>query len=110
MRVTIKFRSPPRRNSGGDSIVHERRLEAVPEAIAQQIAGDFQLYRLWGRAAESEVEQYKTYQYKRRGREVNVALDFGEVIVLGISEEEKDTQDDPVTSSDSDPETSRAIS
>lgn len=107
MIVTITYSPPPRelpppgppvrRNDRSPSTVHERRLERVPESTAQQMADDFVLYRLSEQALAPEAEQYKIYRYSEEGREVQIALDFGEILALDVGEESKESTDSDST-------------
>lgn len=89
MTVTISFQPPARENVSprvtDTPITHERRLEAVPEPIAQQMSNDFVVYQISGSIQAPEVQQYRTYKYEHSGREVQIALDFGEILALDIS-------------------------
>jgi hypothetical protein len=77
VHLTITFRTPSRQG-GPRADVHERALEAVPRAAAEQMADDFQTYQARGGAAEKN----KLYRFERAGEEVLVPLDFGEVLSL----------------------------
>lgn len=61
------------------------------------MADDFVLYRLSKQALAPEADQYKIYRYSQKGREVQIALDFGEILALDVTKgSEKSTNpDDP---------------
>lgn len=62
------------------------------------MADDFVLYRLSKQALAPEAEQYKIYRYAREGKEVQIALDFGEILALDIGEEDKKSTNSNSTS------------
>lgn len=85
MKVSLRFQPPDRKeNSSGlstrEAPLHERRLEAVPKSKAEQMVDDFSKYK--GDAAKSE--RYKIYRYTQSGEEIEVALDFEEIVTLEI--------------------------
>lgn len=85
MKVSLRFQPPDRKESSSgmstrESPLHERRLEAVPKSKAQQMADDFSQYQLG--AAKSD--RYKIYRYTQAGEEIEVALDFEEIVTLEI--------------------------
>jgi hypothetical protein len=81
--VHITFETPERRNLSLPPARHERTLDAVPCAQAQQMADDYATYC----GAEGETEQRKLYRYEQDGEEVLVALDFGEVQAITTLQE-----------------------
>lgn len=81
MEVTITFRTPAREHEPEDASIHERTLEAVPRAEAEQMAEDFVQFR----NATNGTKESELYRYDRNGQEVLVALDFKEVVALTAS-------------------------
>lgn len=85
MKVTIRFKPPTRENSKDGlavhgSSIHERRLEAVPRRKARQMVDDFSRYQM----GEAQSDRYKIYKYAQADEEVQVALDFGEIIAIEV--------------------------
>lgn len=89
MTITITFRPPPRKQCSSStgvqsSSVHKRHLESIPKRVAQRVGKDFVRYRLRRKYVPS-AKQRKIYRFEHGGDEVQIALDFGEVIALHIS-------------------------
>jgi len=72
MTVTITFRTPSSEQRENTSTIHERRLEAVPQATAEQMA---------------EAHRSTLYRYEKPEDDILVALDFQEIVALTASEE-----------------------
>ena len=83
MTVTITFRTPSSEQRENTSTIHERRLEAVPQATAEQMAEDFVQYR----TTRAEAHRSTLYRYEKREDDILVALDFQEIVALTASEE-----------------------
>jgi hypothetical protein len=66
MQTDITFRSPPRQVPSGPSTLHKRRLEAVPEATASEMASDFVAYQ----RASDDGARSALYRYQSDGEDV----------------------------------------
>jgi hypothetical protein len=93
LTVTITFRTPARENPPVASCVHERTLEAVPPAAAQQMMEDFAQYRRANAlpdptasapasSGSADHGRSKIYRYDCPDGEVIIALDFREILAL----------------------------
>lgn len=78
MKIKITFRTPSCENAREGPTIHERTLEDVPHAEAEQMAQDFVEYRNSTNGAKAS----ELYRYDKNGSEVLVALDFEEVVAL----------------------------
>jgi hypothetical protein len=85
MEVKITFRTPAREGGHGGSTIHERILDAVPRAKAEQMAEDFVQYRSAANGRRNGAGRSELYRYTKNGEEVIVALDFGEIVALTAS-------------------------
>ncbi|MFB6247888.1 MAG: hypothetical protein ABEL97_04890 [Salinibacter sp.] len=74
--IRITFAPPSRDHQAAESARHERRLDDVPVAVADQMMADLQRYR------ETQQERSPLYRYERDGEEVVLALDLEEVVAL----------------------------
>lgn len=74
--IHITFEPPSRDHPATEAAHHERRLEDVPEAVADQMVADFRRYR------EDRSERSPLYRYEQNGDEVLLALDLEEVVAL----------------------------
>ena len=74
--IHITFEPPSREHPSAEGGHHERRLEDVPEAVADQMMADFRQYR------ENQRERSPLYRYEQDGEEVLLALDLEEVVAL----------------------------
>lgn len=74
--VHITFETPTRDESVPGAGHHERRLDGVPPAVAEQMVADFRRYR------EERHERSPLYRYEQDGEEVVLALDLDEVVAL----------------------------
>lgn len=85
MTVTITFSAPSRASHDAPviqrSTVHKRRIEGLPRKVAQQMRDDFMRYH----TGDAQAERYKIYRYRDGEDEIEIALDFQEIIDLGIS-------------------------
>lgn len=91
--VQITFQTPSHGGPARPSF-HERSLEGVPASTAQQMARDFETYKVRPSAAERQ-KLYTFRQVKEEGTagdEAVIALDFGEVVALRPADEEEDTE------------------
>jgi hypothetical protein len=73
--VCITFETP----SDGPSMAgstHERRIDGVPQSVAEQMVTDFERYR------KGRKERSPLYRYEQDGEEVLLALDLDEVVAL----------------------------
>lgn len=87
MTVTITFQPPARVEAGPSSAAHERSLENVPLAAAQQMTEDFEAYQ----KSPSEDRRHELYTYSKETspsseKEALVALDFEEVLTLEVAD------------------------
>jgi pyruvate/2-oxoacid:ferredoxin oxidoreductase alpha subunit len=74
--IHITFQPPSRAHQTAEAARHERRLDDVPVAVADQMVADFRRYR------EERHERSPLYRYEQDGEEVIVALDLEEVVAL----------------------------
>lgn len=74
--VRITFETPTRDGPGPGAGRHERRLDGVPPAVAEQMVADFRRYR------KERHERSPLYRYEQDGEEVVLALDLDEVVAL----------------------------
>jgi hypothetical protein len=74
--IHITFDPPSRDDPSTGGERHERRLEDVPVAVADQMVADFRRYR------EDRRERSPLYRYEQDGDEVLLALDLEEVVAL----------------------------
>lgn len=78
MTVKLKFQPPNRKDSGERAHVHDPTLEEVPMREAWQMALDFDRYN----RNDTRRHRHKSYCYLRGGEEIEVGLDFEEIISL----------------------------
>lgn len=85
MTVTITFSAPPRASHDAPvaqrSTVHKRKIEGLPRNVAQQMRDDFMRYNTGG----DQANRYKIYQYIDGEDEIEIALDFHEIIDLSVT-------------------------
>lgn len=74
--LRITFDPPSRDGQATETARHERRLDGVPVAVADQMVTDFRRYR------EGRIDRNPLYRYEQDGEEVFLALDLGEVVAL----------------------------
>jgi len=80
--IHITFEPPSRNGPATEAARHERRLDGVPVAVADQMVADLRRYR------EGRIDQNPLYRYEQDGEEVFLALDLGEVVALERLESE----------------------
>lgn len=80
MTVKLKFQPPNRKSGEGKASVHKRTLKEVPMREAWQMALDFDRYN----RNDTRRHRHKSYCYLRGGKEVEVGLDFKEIISLEV--------------------------
>jgi hypothetical protein len=77
MNVSITFQSPTQETTQTPALLHERCLEAVPKAKAEQMAEDFVEYQSGNGGARR-----KLYRYDSGDGECLIALDFKEIVAI----------------------------
>jgi hypothetical protein len=74
--IHITFETPSGGDQAPETVLHERRLDDVPVAVADQMMTDFRRYQ------ENQRERSPLYRYEQDGEEVFLALDLEEVVAL----------------------------
>jgi hypothetical protein len=76
MTVQVTFETPSGNGPTSARSFHERRLEDIPAAIAEQMMRDFRQY------CADQRDRSPLYRYEQDGEEVLLALDFDEIVEL----------------------------
>jgi hypothetical protein len=87
MNVSITFQSPAQEHTQTPASLHERCLESVPRANAEQMAKDFVEYQ-----SDGEGARRKLYRYESADGECLIALDFEEIVAV-VAGDVKDTSE-----------------